>query len=130
MLGTNQSSTGEITSLKSEAFKEVFQLSECVGGGLDITWNPMHVELKSNGTLRVEKAVWITPIGAGCEIEVPPQTIAVEYSNLAGGKLQISINVFNLTFLGAGGLCGAEQKEDDWNGRLSTTLAGGTLKWE
>lgn len=127
--------TGEITALKSAAIDEALTFSGCEGNGGRVKWEtPLQVEFKANGAFKILSPDYIQPATDTCEFMIPEQTVesAVKYKNLSEGKLAMEIYTSGvMRYLGTGGACGGEgTMKWDVENYLSTTLAGGTLKWE
>lgn len=123
--------TGEITALKSSVHKETLTYTECIAFGFPkVLVTPAHFEFNANGSAKLEKSVTVTPEGSGCEVVIPAQTVeSIGYTN-ESGKLGAEAVVFNIVSKGTGGVCGAENKEGTYTGKILATLEGGTLEWK
>ncbi|HSZ15400.1 MAG TPA: hypothetical protein VK790_15300 [Solirubrobacteraceae bacterium] len=127
---TSVTGTGEMTELKSVTHKEVLTYSNCSGFGMGIKVTPAHFEFNANGSARLEKTVFVTPEGAGCEVLIEPQTLeAMTYSN-SSGKVTAEAAVMNIRSRGTGGSCGGENTEGSYSGKIQGEVEGGTAEWK
>jgi len=124
--------TGEVTATKSATHKETLTYSGCEAFGFaKVTITPAHFEFNANGPAKLEKAVTITPEGAGCEVIMPAQTFkSVTYSSETGGTLKAEAVVTKIHSEGTGSPCGGENTEGSYTGTMSAALEGGTLSWK
>jgi hypothetical protein len=122
--------TGEMSETKSVTHKEVLTYSGCVGFGMGITVSPAHFEYNANGSARLEKTVFVTPEGSGCEVLIEPQTLEkINYTNVSG-KLTATASVGKIHSKGTGGACGGENTEGSYSGSIQGELEGGTVEWK
>lgn len=123
--------SGEITALKSTVHKEALTYSECEAFGFIVSISTVKFEFGADGTAKLEKAVTMTPEGAGCSVTIPAQTLsAVTYSNEAGGKLKASATMTHIHSKGSGGTCGGENTEGSYTGKVLATPESGTVEWK
>jgi hypothetical protein len=133
-VGTIECSTasgvGEIKVLISSTHKETITYTGCIGFGGPVKITPAHFEFDANGSARLEKKVILTPEGLGCEVLIEPQTVAgITYSN-GSGKITAEANASNIVSKGTGGVCGGENTEGTYTGKVSAELEGGTIEWK
>jgi hypothetical protein len=122
--------TGEMTETKMVTHKEVLTFSECIGFGMEIVITGVHLEYNANGSAKLEKTVYITPEGSGCEVVIEPQTLeAMTYTN-SSGKIKASANVSKIHSKGTGGICGGENTTGTYTGAIQGELEGGTVEWK
>jgi len=122
--------TGEMKEATSVTHKEVLTYSGCVGFGMAIKVTAAHFEYNANGSAKLEKTVYVTPEGAGCEVLIEPQTLeSITYSN-SSGKVTASANVSKIHSRGTGGDCGGENTEGSYTGSIQAELEGGTVEWK
>jgi hypothetical protein len=122
--------TGEMPEAKSVTHKEVLTYSECFGFGMGIKVTAAHFEYNANGSARLEKTVFVTPEGAGCEVLIEPQTLeSIAYTN-ASGKVTAAANVSKIHSRGTGGVCGGENTTGTYTGSIQGEVEGGTLEWK
>lgn len=122
--------TGEMKETTSVTHKEVLTYTGCVGFGMDISVTAAHFEFNANGSAKLEKTVYVTPEGAGCEVLIEPQTLeAITYSN-SSGKVTASANVSKIHSRGTGGDCGGENTEGTYTGKIQGEVEGGTAEWK
>jgi hypothetical protein len=122
--------TGEMKETTSVTHKEVLNYSGCVGFGMAITVTAAHFEFNANGSAKLEKTVYVTPEGAGCEVLIEPQTLeSLSYSN-ASGKVTATATVTKIHSRGTGGDCGAENVEGSYSGKIQAEVEGGTVEWK
>ncbi|MGD0452466.1 MAG: hypothetical protein ABSB69_02610 [Solirubrobacteraceae bacterium] len=127
---TAVSGTGEMTETKSVTHKEVLTYSECSGFGMGIKVTAAHFEFNANGSARLEKTVYVTPEGAGCEVLIEPQTLEnVSYTN-SSGKVTASAAVSKIHSKGTGGDCGGENTTGSYSGSIQGEVEGGTVEWK
>ncbi|MGO9322289.1 MAG: hypothetical protein ACLQBY_16020 [Solirubrobacteraceae bacterium] len=121
--------TGEMTETKSVTHKEVLTYSNCSGFGMGIKVTAAHFEYNANGSARLEKTVYVTPEGAGCEVLIEPQSLeSLSYTN-SSGKLTASAVVLNIRTRGTGGVCGGENTEGSYTGSIQAESEG-TVEWK
>jgi hypothetical protein len=122
--------TGEMKETASVTHKEVLTYSGCVGFGMAITVTSAHFEFNANGSAKLEKTVYVTPEGAGCEVLIEPQTLeSLSYSN-SSGKVTASATVTKIHSKGTGGACGGENVEGSYTGKIQGEIEGGTVEWK
>ncbi len=122
--------TGEMTETKMVTHKEVLTFSECSGFGMVITITAAHLEYNANGSAKLEKTVFISPEGSGCEVLIEPQTLeAMTYTN-SSGKIKASASVSKIHSKGTGGDCGGENTTGTYTGSIQGELEGGTVEWK
>jgi hypothetical protein len=122
--------TGEMKETSSVTHKEVLTYSGCVGFGMAITLTPAHFEFNANGSAKLEKTVYVTPEGAGCEVLIEPQTLeSLSYSN-SSGKVSATATVSKIHSKGTGGDCGGENTEGTYTGKIQGEVEGGTVEWK
>ncbi len=127
---TTVSGSGEIKELKSATHKETLTYSGCTGFGGGVSVTPAHLEFNANGSARLEKKVIMTPEGLGCEVLLEPQTVeGIAYSN-ESGKVKAEANAFGIVSKGTGGMCGGEDTEGTYAGKVLAELEGGTIEWK
>lgn len=128
---TTASGSGEATAGKSPYNKEVVTYSGCTGFGASITFSAVHFELNANGPMKIEKAVTVTPVGSGCSVIIPAQTLeSMGYSN-SSGKVTAAATVYKIHSHGTGGACGTEEETSgSYSGSIQAELEGGTLEWQ
>lgn len=127
---TTASGTGEMKTLKSTTHKETLTYTGCTGLGGPVKITPAHFEFDANGSAKLEKQVVITPEGLGCEVLIEPQTVlGITYSN-GSGKITAESNASKIVSIGTGGVCGGEDKEGIYTGKVSAELEGGTIEWK
>ena len=124
------SGTGEITETKAVTHKEVLTYSNCIGFGMTIKVTAAHFEFNANGSARLEKTVFVTPEGAGCEVLIEPQTLeSLGYTN-SSGKVTATATVTKIHSRGTGGSCGGENTEGSYGGSIVGEVEGGTAEWK
>jgi hypothetical protein len=124
------SGTGEMTETKSVTHKEVLTYTNCIGFGMSIKVTAAHFEFNANGSAKLEKTVYVTPEGAGCEVLIEPQTLeSLSYSN-SSGKVNAVATVTNIHSKGTGGYCGGENTEGSYSGTIQGEVASGTVEWK
>jgi hypothetical protein len=124
--------TGEMTETKSVTHKEVLTFSGCVGFGTGIKVTAAHFEYNANGSAKLEKTVFVTPEGAGCEVLIEPQTLeSISYTNTSG-KVSATASVSKVHYKGTGGMCGGEGTEGTYSGTILGELesSGSTVEWK
>jgi hypothetical protein len=122
--------TGEMKETTSVTHKEVLTYSGCIGFGMSIKVTAAHFEYNANGSAKLEKTVYVTPEGAGCEVLIEPQTLeSLSYSN-SSGKVTASANVSKVHSKGTGGDCGGENTEGTYTGDIQAEAEGGTVEWK
>jgi hypothetical protein len=122
--------TGEMTETKSVTHKEVLTYSECFGFGMSIKVTAAHFEYNANGSARLEKTVYVTPEGSGCEVLIEPQTLeSIAFTN-SSGKVTAAANVTKIHSKGTGGDCGAENTTGTYTGSIKAEVEGGTVEWK
>jgi hypothetical protein len=127
---TTVTGTGEMSETKSVTHKEVLTYSGCTGFGMSISVTAAHFEYNANGSARLEKTVFVTPEGSGCEVLIEPQTLEkIAYTNTSG-KITSTANVTKIHSRGTGGACGAENTEGSYSGSIQGELEGGTAEWK
>jgi hypothetical protein len=126
-------SIGEITALKSTMHKETLTYSGCVAFGYtEVTVSAAHFEYSANGSARLEETITITPVGAGCSIQIEPQTVeGMTYKNESTGQISAKANVAKIVSKGTGGECGGENRAGTYTGSVEAELEGSssTVKW-
>jgi len=127
---TTVTGTGEMSETKSVTHKEVLTYSGCSGFGMGIKVTAAHFEYNANGSARLEKTVYVTPEGAGCEVLIEPQTLeSISYTN-ASGKITSTAVVGKIHSRGTGGACGGENTEGSYTGSIQGEIEGGTAEWK
>jgi hypothetical protein len=131
---TTVTSTGEITELKSTTHKETLTYSGCDAMGYsNVKITAVHFEYSANGSARLESAVTITPVGSGCHITVPAQTVnGIAYENTGKG-ITATMDAINIVSMGSGGTCGSEENsEGSYVGTMAAELeaSGGSVEWK
>ena len=122
--------TGEMKETTSVTHKEVLTYSGCIGFGMSIKVTAAHFEYNANGSAKLEKTVYVTPEGAGCEVLIEPQTLeSLSYSN-SSGKVTASANVSKVHSKGTGGDCGGENTEGTYTGDIQAEAESGTVEWK
>lgn len=124
--------TGEMSETKSVTHKEVLTFSGCTGFGTGIKVTAAHFEYNANGSARLEKTVFVTPEGAGCEVLIEPQTLeSISYANTSG-KVSATASVTKIVSKGTGGMCGGENTGGSYSGTIVGELegSGSTVEWK
>jgi hypothetical protein len=125
------SGSSETTELKSVTHKEVLTFNNCTGFGGNVTISVADVELNANESAKLEKRVTIKPEGAGCEVRIEPQSfVGISFSNAAGGKITVELNMSAIHSKGTGGECGGENTEGSYSGKVVSELEGGAIEWK
>jgi hypothetical protein len=124
--------SGEIAATKSTVHKEALTYSGCEAFGFSkVTITAVKFEFSAEGSAKLEKSVTITPEGAGCSLVIPAQTVSsLAYNNESGGKLLATASMSKIHSKGTGGVCGGENTEGSYSGKILATLEGGTLEWK
>jgi hypothetical protein len=127
---TAASGTGEVKALASTTHKETITFSSCMGFGVPVKITAAHFEFNAEGSAKLEKRVTMTPEGLGCEVLIEPQTVSgITYSN-GSGKITAEAEASNIVSKGTGHLCGGENTEGSYNGKVTGELESGTIEWK
>jgi hypothetical protein len=127
---TTASGTGEIKSVASTTHKETITFSGCTDMSAVVKVTAAHFEFSAEGSAKLEKRVTMTPEGMSCEVLIEPQTVSgVTYSN-GSGKITAEASASHIVSKGTGGVCGGEDTEGTYAGKVSGELEGGTVEWK
>jgi hypothetical protein len=130
-----ETSKGEAVAGKQKTNVEEVTYKSCTALGFPATVKPENIkyEFSAEGWVSLQTTVTIEVPLAGCHVTVKaPQNELkeVSYTNLAGGKLEVTANVKNISSEGSGGSCGGASTEGTYTGKSVVTPEVGELKWE